>query len=638
MIHCRVLGPVELAADDGPVPPELLWRKHLGLLVYLLRSPKRSRTREHLVGLLWPEKDESAARHSLNEGLRVLRRTVGDAALESDAGQIRLRPGAVRFDVEELEAAVAGERWAAASGLIAGEFLEGFGIPGSEPFEAWLAGERRHWTELSVHALARHAGDLQRTGQVAEALSVARRAESLDPRSELAGRAVMTALALLGDASAAGAHFEQLAARLAADLGTEPSEATRALARRIRTATGPRSQPAVAQGPPHERRSPLVGRSREIEKLLTAWAGAQQSRAAVLMVEGQAGAGKSRLVEEVARRVRLEGGTVSLVRAVEADRSEPGAGLVGLARGGLLAAPGIAAASAEHLAPFAKAVPEWAERFPGAIAVEGASLPAAFTGLLAAALGEGPLLLAIDDAHWMDPSSLHALAAVHRDHAARPLGVLLAFDSGPAGEELEALRGRLGREVSGALVRLDPLDGEALRALVRWAVPSYDAAAVERLSRRLGQDSAGIPFLAVELLTAVAHGLDLLGSATLWPEPQRTLTDTMPGDLPDALVAALRITYRRLSRDGQLALAAAALLVNERRGRVTPEDLALVTGLGAREVEAALDELEWRRWLEADGRGYSFVARVAARVIEHDMLTRGQRRRFLDRLTGTPAS
>src|SRR3989454_11500520 len=56
-----------------------LWRKHLALLVYLARSPRRTRTREHLLGLLWADRDEKQARHSLSEALRVLRRRARDA-------------------------------------------------------------------------------------------------------------------------------------------------------------------------------------------------------------------------------------------------------------------------------------------------------------------------------------------------------------------------------------------------------------------------------------------------------------------------------------------------------------------------------------------------------------------------------
>ena len=67
MIVCRTLGPVDMSVNGAGAPPALLWRKNLALLVYLARSPKRARTREHLIGLLWADKPEEDARHSLNE-------------------------------------------------------------------------------------------------------------------------------------------------------------------------------------------------------------------------------------------------------------------------------------------------------------------------------------------------------------------------------------------------------------------------------------------------------------------------------------------------------------------------------------------------------------------------------------------
>ena len=78
MILCRSLGPVELSIHGSPAPAELLWRNPFALLVYLARSPAQTRTREHLVGLLWSDSPEPAARHSLNEALRTLRRVAGE--------------------------------------------------------------------------------------------------------------------------------------------------------------------------------------------------------------------------------------------------------------------------------------------------------------------------------------------------------------------------------------------------------------------------------------------------------------------------------------------------------------------------------------------------------------------------------
>mgnify|MGYP003476844119 CR=1 FL=1 len=65
-------------------------------------------------------------------------------------------------------------------------------------------------------------------------------------------------------------------------------------------------------------------------------------------------------------------------------------------------------------------------------------------------------------------------------------------------------------------------------------------------------------------------------------------------------------------------------------GRVTAARLARATGVPATQIDAALDELEWQRWLVADGRGYAFVAGIVERIIERDMLTPGQRRRMKD--------
>src|SRR2546430_8359105 len=94
-LSVRVLGPARLTVDGAAAPPELLWRKHLALLVYLARSPRKSRTREHLVGLLWSDRDEKQARHSLSEALRVLRRGVGGGGGRGGGGAVGPPPGGV---------------------------------------------------------------------------------------------------------------------------------------------------------------------------------------------------------------------------------------------------------------------------------------------------------------------------------------------------------------------------------------------------------------------------------------------------------------------------------------------------------------------------------------------------------------
>jgi hypothetical protein len=98
----------------------------------------------------------------------------------------------------------------------------------------------------------------------------------------------------------------------------------------------------------------------------------------------------------------------------------------------------------------------------------------------------------------------------------------------------------------------------------------------------------------------------------------------MPGDLPDAVVAAIRIGFRRLGPEAQKVLAAASVLGD----RVSPDLLARSLGLAPVAIAPALDELEWHRWLVCEPRGYGFAARIVRQVVERDMLTSGQRARL----------
>jgi len=631
LITCRTLGPLAVTVDGAEPPPELLWRKHLALLVYLARSPRRSRSREHLVGLLWADKPQTAARHSLREAVRVLRRCTGEAAVETAGEQVRLGDAAARLDVDELALLAAEGDWAGAATLVSGEFLEGFAVPDAPAFEDWLGAERDEWRRRSVDALLQLARELARAGHAADAAGQARRARALDPHSEAAAAAEIHALALAGERTGALDAYRAFEERLRADLGAAPGEELQRLAARVRDQRAwrlPESEAAPAAGA-ESRRAPLIGREQTLGAVLAAWETCRaERRAALAFVEGDAGTGRTRFVEEVLAHARLAGAATAAARAVPADRDDPWSGAVGLARGGLLAAAGIAAASAPALAAFATRLSDWGDRFPEARKATPASPGQALAEILRAAADESPVLVALDDAQWSDRETLLALDAALRDVARSPLFVLVTAAPFAGREELDQLCGRVGRDVPGVAVRLGALDHDALRRLAAWALPGYGDAELDRVARRVAADSAGLPLLAVELLHAVALGLDLHGvdAAGAWPAEHRTLDQTLPGELPDAVTAAIRVGFRRLSKDAQALLAAASVLGD----RAPAVVLGRAAGLEAERLAGGLDELEWRRWLAAESRGYSFVARVVRDVVARDMLTEGQRRRLLE--------
>lgn len=619
MIVCRTLGPIDVLVDGAPAPADLLWRRNIALLVYLARSPKRARSREHLIGLLWGEKSEERARQSLNEALRTLRHYLA-AALKTDATQVRLVAGAVELDTDQLETFAASGNYAAAAALVEGDFLEGFGIPRASGFDDWVAAERAAWHMRSVDVLIHRVEQLLAGGAVGPAGEVAERALALAPTSDAACRAVLRCLALAGERAGALQRFEAFAARLASEVGTQPDAETKRLAERVRLertwrlpAHDPAGPPGLGAAP--ERRAPLVGRSAELTRLLDAWARCQrEGRGAVGVVEGDPGMGKTRLAEEVVARARLEGAAIAVVRAVEADLHEPWSGLRGLVRSGLLEAPGVAGAPPAALAALRGA---WT---PGARPAQ------PFAEVLRAVAEEGPVMILVDDATWCDGESLGALGACARDLAGTPSFLLITVAAHPPRPELDELRVRIGREVAGAVVRLGPLSTDALRALAHWILPRYTEVELDRVTRRVATDSARVPLLAVELLYAVALGLDLRESPGAWPEPLNTLDQTLPGDLPDAVVAAIRVGFSRLSANAREVLTAAAVL----GGRVALPPLARASGLDSEPLAAALDELEWQRWLTAESRGYAFVARIVREVVARDMVTPGQRQRILD--------
>jgi predicted ATPase len=371
----------------------------------------------------------------------------------------------------------------------------------------------------------------------------------------------------------------------------------------------------------------LVGRSEELAVLLQAWqASVTHSHSTLLVVEGDAGSGKSRLALEILARARLDGAAVISMRGVEGDGELSGTGLMNLALDGLLAARGVAGATPAALATLAMRAPAWAERFPPASETAPLPLPTAFGDILQAITEEQPVLIAVDDAHWIDRDSLVALLKYLRDLEQARFALLLITTPARTPDELERVRATIGRDMRGAVATLKPWNKESLTELAQWYLPNYSEAELDRVVRRLVIDSAGLPLLAVEILHAVSLGMDLRDQASAWPEQFRTLDETLPGDLPDAIRAAIRMGYRRLSEEGQTILAAIAVMGE----RSTTEEIAAATALPPTELHRELDVLEWERWLVSDARGYSFMARVPRDIVAQDMVTEGQRQRLLN--------
>lgn len=601
MIHLSILGPPEVIVDGGAAPKDLLWRKNLGLLIYVARSPHGRRSREHLASMFWGDKPEADARHSLNEALRVIRKHLPDGMLAADGDYVTLEPGKVSFDLDEFSALVEAGKTRQASALIRGEMMQGFSIPDSNEFEDWLSAERSAWRRQCIEVLESIARSELEEGDLGAAGDVAHRAATLDPMADTPAGILMQCDALRGDPSAALATYQAFADRLERDLGLEPPEGLKQLADRIRAQREIADAEIRSEEAGLSRRLPLTGRGPELKRGVEAVRACRRdSVTTLLVISGGIGTGKTRLAEEVVLRAELDGFHVARVRCDAADRTTRHGALCAL-----LADTELFGEAAQFDGPddFGIAVCQAAERTP--------------------------VLIWVDSAEDLDPDSYVAIGRLLRRFADHHVTIMLSATDAPPLPEMDEIAGRIGRDVAGDVVRLEPLGAADLAKLAHQALPGWDDEAIDRLTRRLFNDSAGLPLLAVDLLHALRLGFELAGEeARPWPEPARTMDQTFPGDIPATLGAAIRVGFRRLSPEAQEVLKLSCLT----DARVTPDLLERAMDLERPRILEALDELEWRRWLTAEPRGYGFVARLHRDVIEHDMMTKGQRRRLQERL------
>jgi diguanylate cyclase (GGDEF)-like protein len=150
LYHLHTLGVLRLTGPSG----ELLAgrRRELSLLAYLRRTPGGC-SRTELASLLWGDRSEDRARHSLRQALLELRRAT-DGLLQVAEEEVRLDPEAVRLDVEGFEAALREGAVADALALWGGDFLAPVEGIGSERFRAGREGERARLRRLLRSALA----------------------------------------------------------------------------------------------------------------------------------------------------------------------------------------------------------------------------------------------------------------------------------------------------------------------------------------------------------------------------------------------------------------------------------------------------------------------------------------------------
>ncbi len=129
MIDVRLLGPPRVRVDGVDAPRLLTRRKNLTLFLYLACAGRKGRSQDQLIGVLWPDKPQEKARHSVTVALSTLRSCLGDGIIVTEGGQSWIDPAVLRLDIDQLESSIRAGQWREADDLIPTDagFLEGFG-------------------------------------------------------------------------------------------------------------------------------------------------------------------------------------------------------------------------------------------------------------------------------------------------------------------------------------------------------------------------------------------------------------------------------------------------------------------------------------------------------------------------------
>jgi serine/threonine-protein kinase len=233
-----LLGGIELRGAPAGVADKLLAQsKAVALLSYLALSPGRSfQRRDLLVGLLWPELDQTHARAALRKSLHEVRGLLGPDVVSSRGDdEVAITPEALRCDVEAFNSACDRGRLVQALELYRGEFMPGFFLTGCVELERWIEDQRAAARERAGAASWALAKTFEGEQQYSNAGAWARRTVRHAWNDERVVRRALAMLDRIGDRAGAVKLYEEFAARLRADLDVEPSPETTALVKTIRS-------------------------------------------------------------------------------------------------------------------------------------------------------------------------------------------------------------------------------------------------------------------------------------------------------------------------------------------------------------------------------------------------------------------
>ena len=563
----RLCGDVVVCSRDGaPVEPPL-GSKTLALLAFLALEPGSHR-REQVTALLWGEYPEEKAKASLRQALTHLRDALGET-LHVDRAAIALG-GGLTCDVTEFLRLAAVDPTSAIA-IDIPRFLAGLVVRSCPAFDEWADQKRLELVTRYAALVAGRTREAMARLAWRDAAGLAEQWTRLDPHSDEPVAALIESLHLAGDLDSARAAHARYVARLAADSQRAPARAIRELVARIEQSanrTTARGKEAWYENAPSFDAS-LVGRRAEWDALRRAWASASNDSSRVVVIEGEPGAGKTRLADDFLRWVASQGATVLRGRGYDAHAGAPFAAVIDALRSAV-DAPGVAGVDPEWLVEIGRVLPEIRRRFPGLPettaangAADGWRLFEAVAQVLVAIAEDSALVVLIDDLQWCDSDSCSLLHFLVRRVADARILWCATFTLGEI--ERDAPAARLARALratrDSTCVVLRPLSEDDVWRLVRELAHVDAPDGARRLAARIHEATAGNPFYVIELLkTLFAQEMLTVDSTTgAWIVRAAAIATTGPVALSPSVHEAIAERIECLSDHMQSLLVSIAV-------------------------------------------------------------------------------
>ncbi|MGF1567092.1 MAG: BTAD domain-containing putative transcriptional regulator [Nodosilinea sp.] len=563
------------------------------LLAYLLLHRHSPQPRQQIAAALWPDMPETEAKTSLRRELYRLKQTLPGAEryLSIQTKTLQWLPkGPFQLDVAEFEEALTQGADSQLDASLARSHLEqairlyrGELLPTC--YDDWIMLLRERFHQQAMLTLDRLIQITEQQHDYAAALPLALRLLQLDPLHELGYQALMRSHQGLGDRAAALKVYHQCMTTLRDELGIDPSPATQQLYHQALTAepsSSPSSPSSPPSPPPSPSRSssppyPLLGRAAERQTLQT-WLSTDNT---ALLLIGEPGIGKTRLLEELTHMVQATGGRVLQGRGFEAELLRPyGAwidALRSLPSDQQSALPPELGVLLPELGPSCEPLADRGRLFDGVI------------GLLhQTVIAQPPLVMVFDDIQWLDDASVSLLHYALRLLRSTP--VRFAFSA--RRQELQqnpavaTLIQTLRRDQHLRDLDVGPLDHSAILALIRTVDGSMNG-------DRIFHDSGGNPLFALEAVRALHH-------------QGRVDSSTLQALIADRL--------KNLADSAQTLLPWAAAIGRQ----FAPDLLAQVANCPLPELLTALEQLEAANILRPSLAGqnrYDFAHDVVRQVV-----------------------